>query len=631
MRRWLALMAMFAAAGAPMRAEACGGFFCNLTQRVDQTGERILFAVEGKTVTAHIQITYQGEAEAFSWVLPMPAVPTFDVGTDSLFTALGARTDPRFELEWKNEPGCNYTNQCPCYLEAATGGGDPSANGGAAIVLSQGEVGPYTFKVVSAADGGGPALFQWLNTNGYQQPPEAQELIDHYVDQNFVFVALKLQKGKSIGELRPLVLKYTPPDLVTGLACIPLKLTKIAAAENMPVFAWVLAKGRAVPMNFFHVVLNAKGFDWLNCAKPQDDFYCGDFGTVDCKKAYMDLVTAAADQANGHAFVTEFAGATDTMKDTIYREGQFDLEVLASKATPGAFMQEMMSQGWPRTPLVQEIIRKQIPKPDDSQLPQTCQGEQSFYAMGQVDECSGYITDWTFDAQAMADELDQSILTPMKNAQALFDHFPYMTRLFTTVSPDEMTKDPVFSFNADLPDVSNVHKAVGTAQCKPGSSNVAEKITITFENGDTMSYEGEFQQCSGGPPVQLGGPEGPSPVAEVQVLSETGGAESVPLDKVDDREKELDGRVPQSGLSDIPQRPLPGTGTNTGTFGTTTSNGGTTAGSGTTGGTTSTGSTATGTGSKSSSCQTGAAPGNAAPLALLLLLIAALVLQRRRE
>ena len=29
--------------------------------------------------------------------------------------------------------------------------------------------------------------------------------------------------------------------------------------------------------------------------------------------------------------------------------------------------------------------------------------------------------------------------------------------MFTTLSPDEMTRDPVFSFNPDLEDVSNVH------------------------------------------------------------------------------------------------------------------------------------------------------------------------------
>ena len=35
----------------------------------------------------------------------------------------------------------------------------------------------------------------------------------------------------------------------------------------------------------------------------------------------------------------------------------------------------------------------------------------------------------------------------------------YLTRLLTIVSPEEMTKDPIFAFNPDLPDVSNQHTA----------------------------------------------------------------------------------------------------------------------------------------------------------------------------
>ena len=42
---------------------------------------------------------------------------------------------------------------------------------------------------------------------------------------------------------------------------------------------------------------------------------------------------------------------------------------------------------------------------------------------------------------------------------------PYLTRLYTTMSADEMTMDPVFEFNPDLPDVSNVHTANRYVRC----------------------------------------------------------------------------------------------------------------------------------------------------------------------
>ncbi|MBK9941800.1 MAG: DUF2330 domain-containing protein [Kouleothrix sp.] len=40
---------------------------------------------------------------------------------------------------------------------------------------------------------------------------------------------------------------------------------------------------------------------------------------------------------------------------------------------------------------------------------------------------------------------------------ALLRQYPYITRVYTRISPEEMTVDPVFRFNPALPDVSNIH------------------------------------------------------------------------------------------------------------------------------------------------------------------------------
>ena len=56
----------------PRAAEACGGFFCSNVP-VDQSGEHLLFGIEDDgTVVAQIQIQYEGAAEDFAWVLPLP-------------------------------------------------------------------------------------------------------------------------------------------------------------------------------------------------------------------------------------------------------------------------------------------------------------------------------------------------------------------------------------------------------------------------------------------------------------------------------------------------------------------------------------------------------------------------------
>src|SRR3954453_22793987 len=80
------------------RAEGCGGFFCSQIP-IDQSGERIVFGVHDGAVEAHIQIQYQGAAKKFSWVVPMPALPTLGVGSQAIFSYLDNRTQPSFQLQ----------------------------------------------------------------------------------------------------------------------------------------------------------------------------------------------------------------------------------------------------------------------------------------------------------------------------------------------------------------------------------------------------------------------------------------------------------------------------------------------------------------------------------------------------
>src|SRR5205823_7476607 len=66
-------------------------------------------------------------------------------------------------------------------------------------------------------------------------------------------------------------------------------------------------------------------------------------------------------------------------------------------------------------------------------------------------------------------------------AASLFQEHRYLTRLYTTLSPEDMNQDPVFSYNPELPDVSNLHQAVETFNCSWVGK--AESAAITTEQG----------------------------------------------------------------------------------------------------------------------------------------------------
>jgi hypothetical protein len=117
-RLWLVLVGcVTSVAIAGSRAQACGGFFCDRPQTptdlpVAQTGENVLFAMDPlpsglNHLEAHIQIFYTGPADRFSWVVPVDALPTLDVGSNAVFTALDTRTRPRLMVTRTREGVCS--------------------------------------------------------------------------------------------------------------------------------------------------------------------------------------------------------------------------------------------------------------------------------------------------------------------------------------------------------------------------------------------------------------------------------------------------------------------------------------------------------------------------------------------
>jgi hypothetical protein len=87
------------------------------------------------------------------------------------------------------------------------------------------------------------------------------------------------------------------------------------------------------------------------------------------------------------------------------------------------------------------------------------------------------------NVSAFLDAFEQAVITPLESTRDLFDAASTVTRLYTTLSPEEMTVDPEFDVNDDLDDVSNVHTADRVMHCD-GS------WTITLPQGHTIESSG---------------------------------------------------------------------------------------------------------------------------------------------
>ena len=66
---------------------------------------------------------------------------------------------------------------------------------------------------------------------------------------------------------------------------------------------------------------------------------------------------------------------------------------------------------------------------------------------------------------AFAKGLTDRIIAPGMHGQELLDQNPYLTRMYTVISPTEMIADPIFHTNPDLEDVANIRVANRLVLC----------------------------------------------------------------------------------------------------------------------------------------------------------------------
>ncbi|MFM2162969.1 MAG: hypothetical protein RLZZ383_2481 [Pseudomonadota bacterium] len=481
-------IALSLALAAPMLstdALACGGFFCQTTP-IDQSAEKIVFAVDEAegTVETHVQIAYTGAAQEFSWIVPVPSVPELALSSDTLFTVLEWTTAPQFWLNYEERGTCEYDTWFGGggVLENSAadgaGGGAPSAGGGVEVIAEQ-QVGPYDSVVLAATDSA--ELLQWLGDNGYTIPSNVAPSLQPYLAGGSYFIALKLQNDADAGDIAPIKFTYqaTAP-------MIPLVLTRIAATPDMRVQPYVFSSARAVPDNYLHVQINEAAVNWLSGGSN-----------------YNDVVTQAANEAGGKAFATDYAGTTSMLEGMFYGPGRFDIDALAATDDPALFVQFMLNMGFPRGAAVQNLIRAYIPMPQE--LIDQGVDESSFY---NCLECyREYLAGIEFDPVAFAAALDEAIVQPLVEVQAMVDAHDKLTRMTSSMSAEEMDQDAYFVLNSDMDDVSNQHQAQHVIDCGTGGKLSESPRWIELASGEVILLPPIGTDGSGGMmwPEDLGG------------------------------------------------------------------------------------------------------------------------------
>ena len=441
---------------AAMPLQACGGFFCQTTP-INQAGEQIVFRQQGNEITAMVRILYSGTADQFSWVVPVPNRPEISLGADATFNELEFATRPQFILERRGE-------QCEQFANSGGGttGGDSDFGTGAeggVVIEEELTVGPFEIDIVSSDNPDDLAI--WLQDNGYQLTERGSELIAPYVTAGMKFVAVKLLDGEGTGSIQPLLMQYTSDKPV-----IPIRLTAVAATPDMGVLAWVIADARAVPENYEHVTPNYTRLNWYT-------------GSANAYASYQTLITDAMNEtARGQGFATDYAGGiTDEIASRLTTAESIESQLanLDSLSDADFISSSLFGNGNINARLA--VLQRDLPTQGDN--------DTSVY----LDPAALQFLYSSEQLRAARNALRDSIVTreiePLRNATALLPRGAYMTRLFTTLSAEEMTEDPSFNYNASMPEQSLERNALLESSC--GENGTEWTLTL----GKGTDREGE--------------------------------------------------------------------------------------------------------------------------------------------
>jgi hypothetical protein len=429
------LLGMGAGLLTPELAYACGGTFCDgippSPMPVDQTGEDILFIRDGNMIEAHVRIEYIGDAERFAWMVPLPSVPEVDVGSDPLFGALAAASTPAWTstLVYEDPDDAPDTGCMGSCLDIGGGPPPPPPD----LLLDE-EVGSFEVVVLDADDVS--SVLTFFAQNNYAYNASAAPIIQQYLDEGLLIAGVKLSADADASEIHPLVFRFLNDE-----PCVPIRLTRVAARDDMGIRAYFLGEQRWAPSNYSHVVLNPLGYDWQ----------------AQTWSSYLELLALAVDEAGGRGFVTEFAGPSSDVSRVDVWQPSWTAEPLESMDAHLA-IEAVRDMGF----IVEDQInahvlaalRMYLPVPQDWAEPET------YFWIGHAQHPQ-LIDAIAFDAPGFAAMLDERLFVPAVHAYDLLETWPYLTRLHTMLSPEEMTLDPTFHEVPDLPELDEDRNAEG--------------------------------------------------------------------------------------------------------------------------------------------------------------------------
>jgi MYXO-CTERM domain-containing protein len=244
----------------PRVADACGGCFAPPGSAQVVTDHRMVLSMSTTRTVLWDQFQYAGRPEEFSWILPIRYTDRTQVqlASDDFMTLMTNLTVPALQAPAPPPfpPGC----QSPFMsFDAAAGGfldaSLPPPADSSVSVLREEVVGPYAVAVLRGTDA--MVLRRWLTDNRYVVPAGLEPTLQHYIDLNMDFVALRLRPGEGLNRMVPVrvsVEGYQPR--------LPLRMIAAGIADKVGLSLVVFNESRVEATNFPNGQYRDEDFSW---------------------------------------------------------------------------------------------------------------------------------------------------------------------------------------------------------------------------------------------------------------------------------------------------------------------------------------------------------------------------------
>ncbi len=257
MKRKLFFIAAFMAVS-PLLFSFCGFYVSKADGTLKNKTSQVILVRDGNKTSLTMYNDFKGNTKDFAMVVPVPVVLRKDdikVVDQSIFQKLNDYSAPRLVEYWDQNPCNTYEMEDKVFSpKAELSSVTVTANGimrkkdlGVKIEAKY-LVGEYDILILSAKESGG--LKEWLTSNGYKIPEDAEEVLDPYIKSNLKFFVVKVNEKEknnlNNNFLRPIQINFSSPKFM-----LPIRLGMANADGDQDLLVYAFTrKGRIECTNY---------------------------------------------------------------------------------------------------------------------------------------------------------------------------------------------------------------------------------------------------------------------------------------------------------------------------------------------------------------------------------------------